>query len=83
MAPPDRTDRRLHWHIELFKVSWGSLVLLIGGLVALSRGLTWADRFTREGILMFFGVVVGVLMLAAALGLAWIVFMSIRKLPNE
>lgn len=83
VASPNRTERLLHWRIELFKVLAGTLVLLVGGLIAVSRGVTWETRFTREGWLMLGGIIGAVLIIGVASWLAWITLLTIRTLPDE
>lgn len=85
MPRPNRTDRRLHWRIEIFKVSTGTLVLLLGGLVALWGRLSEASARwqTWEGVAMVLGIVMSTLLLAFVAVLGWIVIMSIRTLPDE
>ena len=80
MPRPNRTDRRLHWQIETFKISVAILVVVAGGLVALLSRDTWGPR---EGYLMVSGLIGGGIILVVALFLAYVVILSIRKLPDE
>ena len=76
MPRPNRTDRRLHFLIELFKLLWLSAAAVIGGLVTLM--LT-----AQGGFLMTLTVMAGLtLVIGAALAL-WAVVYTIRKLPDE
>jgi len=72
MPHPNRTERGVHWRIELFKLCWATAT---GALLLL---------FTvKEGWLMIFAVCVAVAMSAIALSLGYTVIQTLRKLPDD
>jgi hypothetical protein len=80
---PNRTDRRLHWRVELFKVTWGTFVLLAGGLIALSRGLTWSVPWSWEVWLMLGGIIAASILVVGAVALGVLVILTVRLLPDD
>ena len=76
MPRPNRTDRRLHLLVELFKLLWISAAAVIGGLVTL--------MLTRQGgFLMTLTLMAGLVLVVGAELALWAVIYTIRKLPDE
>lgn len=72
MPKPNRTERRLHWWIELFKLCWAAAIGSMLVLLTLKEG--WAMTYAAAAVFCL-------TLLTAMMG--FLVFMAIRKLPDE
>jgi len=73
---PNRTERFLHWRIELFKVC------ITVGVAGLGAILTLAVN-TIGGWAMGFSIILATTAIGFSLALGLIVYLSIRKLPDD
>ena len=78
MPRPNRTERRLHWRIEGFKLSWATNTGALALLVTLAVREPPVERWimTTMGIVIFSLTVYMV-------GLGIVLYLTIRKLPDE
>ena len=73
---PNRTERLLHWRIELFKVFWTTALAAAAAVITLAINKI-------GGVPMGFTIIIGATALAVSLAMIWITWLAIRRLPDE
>jgi hypothetical protein len=73
---PNRTDRRLHWRIELYKLAWITLGAQLGGIVTL-----WWNQIGGWPMALGWAIVAAMAVMLVSLGT--VIVLELRKLPDE
>ena len=78
MPRPNRTERRLHWRIELFKLSWATNTGALALLVTLGLREPPVERWIMSAMT---AIIISLTVYMVGMGI--VVYLATRGLPDE